>query len=88
MSSHNCTINRMKKLLVIVLVMSAATIVPAAIALLVVRKYHSSPSTELQLNQVITMETSSRLKGALVLGDQDVEVNDGTVTAIQETVRD
>ena len=78
----------MKKFLVIVLGLAAATVVPVAIALFIVRKYHSHANTEMQLNQAVAMEASNRADGALVLGGRDVAVNDVTATAIQETVRE
>ena len=65
-----------------------ATLVSAAIALLLERKYRTSPNTVLQLNEAVAMEATSGTEGVLVLGDRDVEINDVTVAAIQETVRD
>ena len=65
-----------------------ATLVSVSIALLLERKYRTSPNTGMQLNEAVATEATSGTEGVLVVGDRDVEINDVTAVAIQETVRD
>ena len=75
----------MKKQLVIVFGIAAATIVPAvALSLILATLSRHAIATAEQA----VMETNRGSKGKLVLGRGEYKQSDVTVTAIQETVRE
>ena len=75
----------MKKQMLIVFGIAAATIVPAAaLSLILALVSHPARAT----TDEAVMETSNRTEGKLVLGHGEYKQSDVTVIAIQETVRE